>query len=226
MQTALICHCEQNGNRMAILDAPPGMTPQQIQDWRSETAMYDSRLRGAVLPLDQGREPDRRQRRRRGLHPARGHIAGVWARTDETRGVWKAPANDTIRGSWISSGASPRTSSPCSTRSASTASGRSAPAASGSGAPARWPSDTDWRYINVRRLFNMVESTILEGTQYAVFEPNDVALWEGVKRTLNAFLRGLWSAGALFGASRPTRRSTSSATPRPTRRSRSTRASS
>ena len=62
-------------------------------------------------------------------------------------------------------------------------------------------SDTDWRYINVRRLFNMVESTILEGTQWAVFEPNDVALWEGVKRTLNAFLRGLWSAGALFGAS-------------------------
>ena len=47
----------------------------------------------------------------------------------------------------------------------------------------------------------MVETTILEGTQWAVFEPNDVALWEGVKRTLNGFLRGLWSAGALFGTS-------------------------
>ncbi len=52
----------------------------------------------------------------------------------------------------------------------------------------------------MRRLFNMVETTILEGTQWAVFEPNDMALWEGVKRTLNGFLRGLWSAGALFGA--------------------------
>jgi uncharacterized protein len=62
-------------------------------------------------------------------------------------------------------------------------------------------SDTDWQYINVRRLFNMIESTILEGTQWAVFEPNDVALWEGVKRTLNAYLRGLWQAGALFGQS-------------------------
>src|SRR6266702_2717292 len=61
-------------------------------------------------------------------------------------------------------------------------------------------SDSDWRYINVRRLFNMIESTILEGTQWAVFEPNDMALWEGVKRTLNGFLRGLWQAGALFGA--------------------------
>ena len=53
----------------------------------------------------------------------------------------------------------------------------------------------------MRRLFNMIESTILEGTQWAVFEPNDVALWEGVKRTLNAYLRGLWQAGALFGSS-------------------------
>jgi phage tail sheath protein FI len=45
----------------------------------------------------------------------------------------------------------------------------------------------------------MVETTIMDGTQYAVFEPNDMRLWEGVKRTLNAFLRGLWKDGALFG---------------------------
>jgi phage tail sheath protein FI len=61
-------------------------------------------------------------------------------------------------------------------------------------------SDTDWQYINVRRLFNMVETTILNGTQWVVFEPNDPKLWAGVKRTLNAFLRGLWRDGALFGA--------------------------
>jgi len=46
----------------------------------------------------------------------------------------------------------------------------------------------------------MVESTILEGTQWAVFEPNDVSLWEGVKRTLGGYLHGLWQAGALFGS--------------------------
>jgi phage tail sheath protein FI len=46
----------------------------------------------------------------------------------------------------------------------------------------------------------MVEKTILDGTQWAVFEPNDVPLWEGVKRTLNAFLRGLWTDGALAGS--------------------------
>src|SRR5690606_15305092 len=55
-------------------------------------------------------------------------------------------------------------------------------------------------YVNVRRLFNMIETTIMEGTQFAVFEPNDVKLWQGVKRTVNAFLRGLWRDGALFGA--------------------------
>ena len=72
VQTALISHCEQNGNRMAVLDAPPGMTPQQIKDWRSDIAHVRLGLRRAVLPVDQGREPDRRQRRRRGPHPAVG----------------------------------------------------------------------------------------------------------------------------------------------------------
>jgi hypothetical protein len=61
-------------------------------------------------------------------------------------------------------------------------------------------SNTDWTYINVRRLFNMIETTIMNGTQYAVFEPNDMKLWEGLKRTVSAFLRGLWRDGALFGA--------------------------
>jgi phage tail sheath protein FI len=61
-------------------------------------------------------------------------------------------------------------------------------------------SDPSWTYINVRRLFNMVETSIMEGTQWTVFEPNDKALWERVKRTISAFLLGLWREGALFGA--------------------------
>ena len=48
--------------------------------------------------------------------------------------------------------------------------------------------------------FNYVEESILEGTQWVVFEPNDMALWERVKRTINAFLTGVWRQGALFGA--------------------------
>ena len=126
---------------------------------------------------------------------------GVWARTDDTRGVWKAPANDTMRGVLdIERSVTQNEQSllnpigincirPFGTRGIRIWGARTL------------ASDTDWNYINVRRLFNMVESTILEGTQYAVFEPNDMSLWEGVNRTVSGFLRGLWTAGALSGLS-------------------------
>jgi phage tail sheath protein FI len=199
VQTALISHCEQNGNRMAILDAPPGMTPQQIKDWRSDIAMYDSAYAALYYPWVKVENPIGVNGNREVFIPPSGHIAGVWARTDESRGVWKAPANDTIRGVLdIERSITQNEQSllnpigincirPFGTRGIRIWGARTL------------ASDSDWRYINVRRLFNMVESTILEGTQWAVFEPNDMALWEGVQRTLNGFLRGLWSAGALFG---------------------------
>jgi phage tail sheath protein FI len=60
-------------------------------------------------------------------------------------------------------------------------------------------SDPEWRYINVRRLFNFVEESILQGTNWVVFEPNDPKLWDSVKRTVTMFLRGVWRDGALFG---------------------------
>ena len=61
-------------------------------------------------------------------------------------------------------------------------------------------SDPAWRYLNVRRLFNYIEESIFEGTQWVVFEPNDQRLWGRVKRTINAFLLRVWRDGALFGA--------------------------
>jgi phage tail sheath protein FI len=201
VQTTLISHCEQNGNRMAVLDAPPGMTPQQIRDWRSEVAMYDSAYAALYYPWIKVENPIGLNGDAEVFIPPSGHIAGVWARTDESRGVWKAPANDTIRGCLdVAYGVTQNEQSvlnpigincirPFGTRGIRIWGARTL------------ASDSDWRYINVRRLFNMVETTILQGTQWAVFEPNDVALWEGIKRTLNAFLRGLWSAGALFGQS-------------------------
>lgn len=201
VQTALISHCEQAGNRMAILDAPPGMSPQQIKDWRSDVAMYDSAYAALYYPWIKVENPIGRNGDAEVFIPPSGHIAGVWARTDQTRGVWKAPANDTIRGVLDIERAITQNEQgllnpigincirPFGTRGIRIWGSRTL------------SSDSDWRYINVRRLFNMIETTILQGTQYAVFEPNDVDLWEGVKRTLSGFLRGLWTAGALFGAS-------------------------
>jgi phage tail sheath protein FI len=201
VQTSLIAHCELNGNRMAVLDAPPGMTPQQIKEWRSETAMYDSAFAALYYPWIKVENPIGVNGDREVFVPPSGHIAGLWARTDDSRGVWKAPANDTIRGCLdIERSITQNEQSllnpigincirPFGTRGIRVWGARTL------------SSDTDWRYINVRRLFNMIETTIMEGTQFAVFEPNDVTLWEGVSRTLTGFLRGLWSAGALFGES-------------------------
>jgi phage tail sheath protein FI len=200
VQTALISHCEQNGNRMALLDAPPGMTPQQVRDWRSETAMYDSAFAALYYPWIKVDNPIGMNGNSEVFVPPSGHIAGVWARTDESRGVWKAPANDTIRGVLDVERAVTQNE-----QSLLNPIGINCIRPFGTRGIRIWgartlASDSDWRYINVRRLFNMVEATIHDGTQWAVFEPNDMALWEGVKRTLTAFLRGLWSAGALFGA--------------------------
>ncbi|WP_244930192.1 phage tail sheath subtilisin-like domain-containing protein [Nocardioides sp. W7] len=201
VQTALISHCEQNGNRMAILDSPPGMNPQQIKEWRSEVAMYDSAYAALYYPWIKVENPNPTNGDTEILMPPSGHIAGVWARTDDTRGVWKAPANDTMRGVLdIERSITQNEQSllnpigincirPFGTRGIRIWGARTL------------ASDTDWNYINVRRLFNMVETAILSGTQWAVFEPNDVTLWEGVNRTVSGFLRGLWTAGALSGAS-------------------------
>ncbi len=99
VQTALISHCEQNGNRMAVLDAPPGHNAAADQG----VALARSRCTTRRTP--RCTTPGSRSRTRSAVNgdaemliPPSGHIAGVWARTDDTRGVWKAPANDTMRG--------------------------------------------------------------------------------------------------------------------------------
>ena len=201
VQTSLIAHCEQHANRIAILDSPPGLSPQAVKEWRTDVAQFDSAFATLYYPWIKVENPTGTNGNAEVLIPPSGHVAGVWARTDEARGVWKAPANDTIRGvldvERSITQAEQGVINPL---------GINAIRPFGQRGIRIWgartlTSDTDWTYINVRRLFNMIEATILEGTQWAVFEPNDVALWEGVKRTLNAYLRGLWSAGALFGAS-------------------------
>ncbi len=200
VQTALITHCELQANRLAILDAPPGMSPQQIKEWRSDVAMYDSAFAAFYYPWIRVDNPvSTSPGDATILVPPSGHVAGIWSRVDDTRGVWKAPANEVIRGVLsaeidITKGEQSLLNPigincirPFGTRGIRIWGARTL------------SSSSDWTYINVRRLFNMIETAIMEGTQFAVFEPNDQKLWEGLKRTINAFLRGLWRDGALFG---------------------------
>ena len=160
---------------MAILDPPADMLPQEILDWRMNEADYDSKFAALYYPWIKVIDPLTTSR---SCVPPCGHMAGVWARTDATRGVHKAPANE------VCEGADRRRAPDHPGRAGrpqpgrrSTASARSPAAASGSGARARSRSDPEWRYINVRRLFNYVAESIMEGTQWVVFEPNDEKLW-------------------------------------------------
>ncbi|MFT4865640.1 MAG: phage tail sheath protein FI [Ilumatobacter sp.] len=201
VQLALINHCEGQANRMAVLDAPPSMTPMQVKEWRSDQAMYDSAFAALYYPWIEVDNPSG-SKGNTSIHvPPSGHLAGVWARTDETRGVWKAPANEIVRGAL-----NVETDITKAEQGLLNPIGINCIRPFGTQGIRVWgartlSSNTDWTYINVRRLFNMIETSIMSGTQYAVFEPNDQKLWEGLKRTVNSFLRGLWRDGALFGAS-------------------------
>lgn len=133
--------------------------------------------------------------------PPSGHLAGIYARTDATRGVHKAPANEAIRGalnltyriSRQEQGELNQLGVNCL---------RFFPKEGIRVWGARTLADGagEWRYLNVRRLFNMIENSIMNSTRWVVFEPNDRTLWKAIRRDITAFLTLLWRDGALMGA--------------------------
>lgn len=193
----MISHCEGMGDRMAILDAPPGLSPQQVYDWRVNQAGYDSPYATLYWPWIKVLDPSSGKNV---FVPPSGHVAGIWARNDDTRGVHKAPANEVVRGAVelevnITKGENDLLN-PKGVNCVRAFPGRGIRV---------WgartlSSDPLWRYVNVRRLFNFVEKSILNGTDWAVFEPNDPVLWGKIRRSIASFLVNQWRAGALFGA--------------------------
>ena len=196
VQLGMIAHCELMGDRMAILDPPPGLKPQQIKEWRTDGGGYDSKYAALYYPWPKVFDPSTG----RNIHvPPSGHLAGIWARNDDTRGVHKAPANEVIRGAVALETQITKAEhdllNPLGVNCLRSFPGRGLRV---------WgartlSSDPAWRYLNVRRLFNYLEESILNGTQWVVFEPNDDALWARIRRTLGAFLVTEWRKGALFG---------------------------
>jgi phage tail sheath protein FI len=132
--------------------------------------------------------------------PPSGHMAGIYARTDSTRGVHKAPANELVRGAldvnWNITQEDQGVLNPQGVNCI-----RLFPMEGIRvwGARTVAPSSSEWRYLNVRRLFNMIEKSIGRSTRWVVFEPNDMSLWKAIKRDVSAFLRLLWRQGALLG---------------------------
>jgi hypothetical protein len=196
VQLAMIAHCELMADRVAILDTPPGLNAQQVKDWRMDVTGYDSKYATMYWPWIKVADP---VAGKQVFVPPSGAVAGIWARNDSTRGVHKAPANEVVRGAVtlelnITKGEHD-TLNPVAVNCI-----RAFPGQGIRVWGARTlSSDPEWRYLNVRRLFNYVEKSILNGTNWVVFEPNDPKLWDSVKRTVNMFLRRVWRDGALFG---------------------------
>ncbi len=189
-------------NRMIILDPPPDrVKPQDVSRWLTED--YNRRSMFAALYYPWIAVPNPRNNGRPLLIPPSGHMAGVWCRVDETRGVYKAPANEVPRGviglAYECNFREQELLNPIGINCIRPFPNRGIRI---------WgartlvePDITEWRYISVRRLISYIEKTIELGTQWVVFEPNDQDLWERVKRTVNSFLNRIWREGALYGGS-------------------------
>jgi len=189
---ALLSHCETRKDRFAVLDSPETITGGVDKLPKPR----DSKYGAYYFPWIQVYDPDKGNI----FVPPSGHICGVYSRTDSERGVHKAPANEIVRGALglkynVSKGEQDLLNPK----------GINAIRFMNGGiriwGARTLSSDPSWRYINVRRLFIMVESSIERATQWVVFEPNDHRLWKRVQRTIASFLTLLWRNGALMGTS-------------------------
>jgi uncharacterized protein len=191
---AIIGHCERMRFRFAVIDADKGSAIPNAIDPR--TSIADSSYAGFYYPWLAISDPSTGARK---IVPPGGHMLGVFARTDVERGVYKAPANEVVRGAldleYDINDLHQETLNPRGVNAVRRFPGRGIRV---------WGSRTLssnslWKYVSVRRLFIFIERSIYEGTQWVVFEPNDPKLWARVSDTIRLFLRTQWREGALFG---------------------------
>jgi phage tail sheath protein FI len=197
VQKALVDHCEKMRYRFAAVDVPLGSNLEKAREFRQN---FDSTRVAVYYPglviADRFRQPGDRM-----PITSAGHMLGVWARTDNTRGVHKAPANEVIQGILGFETALTRGEQDilnpinlnCHRDFRSENRGLRVYGARVA------TSDPEWRYINVRRLLLFIEQSLDTGLQWAVFSPNDQPLWDQVKQSITAFLDTVWRSGALEG---------------------------
>ena len=202
VQQALIQHCEDMQFRFAILDPPDFGYPKlrvdlgEVQSWRQRfDSMYAALYYPWILvrdPLQLGNAVVRRV-------PPSGHVAGVYANSDLTVGVHKAPANAVLQ--WAQDLSTDVTSemqgflNPIAVDCIRSFSGRGMRVYGARTLSA----ETSWRFINVRRLLFMIEHALLISMQWVVFEPNNVHLWHLLRVSISSFLEAEWKKGALKG---------------------------
>lgn len=205
VQQAVITHCEQMADRFAVLDAlipvpsqplfGTGSVDQQrsgLDSERGYAALYYPWLQ--VRPAGRG-DPV--------LVPPSGHVCGIMARSDNSKGVHKAPANELVNGAL----GVQRTMSDVDQGQLNIRGINVLRVFGGGGRVTLWGARTtatnrNWQYVNVRRLFLYCEESIQEGIRWAVFEPNNPSLWKKLKRSITEFLMRSHEAKA-FGSDDP-----------------------
>ena len=224
VQLAMIAHCELMGDRVAILDAPPGLNAQQVKEWRVDKAGYDSKYAALYWPWIKVFDPLSGQAIVRAAERPHGRHLGAQRR--HARRAQGAGQRGHPRRDLRSSSTSPRASTTSSTRSASTASARSPAGASASGAPARCRATRRGATSTSAGCSTTSRSRSSRAPSGWSSSRTTSDLWERVKRTINAFLLRRLARRRAVRRDARARRSTSSATPRPTRPRSSTPASS
>jgi Bacteriophage tail sheath protein len=215
---ALLNHCAILHDRVAILDGPAELTKDTLNQLGGEEAdesgaddsngawvkpgKSESGETTLYVPWIKVSNPNRVEVEKKIYTvtiPPSGHIAGVWARSDALRGVHKAPANEIVHGALdLQYRISYAEQGPMNFNGVNCIRYFSNEGFLVWGARTYCKND-NWRYLNVRRLFNMIEESIVESTRWIVFEPNDRSLWNAIRRDVSAFLMGFWRDGALMG---------------------------
>lgn len=206
VQSAAIAHCGRHGNRFAILDAPGGKTPNDLnavddlKTWRRQLARDSAQPANAALYYPWVKVASADIAGGRSVPPC-GHVAGIFARSDARVGVFKAPANEELIGvldlEFLIDAATQERLNPEGVNCLRAFPGRGLRVWG-----ARTLSlDANWLYINVRRVVLTLARWIDRNMGWAAFEANTPLLWNRIQRELNVYLSQLWQAGALKGES-------------------------
>jgi len=209
VQDALISHCVNMKDRFCILDS---IRSAVITDVQTKNGLTSDKGFGAIYYpwIKVGVEQEIANPNVAGetkiqlnqlFMPPSGYMTGIYARSDNERGVHKAPANEKVRGvielEFPIGEGEQGTLNPEGVNCIRAFKGRGIRVWG-----ARTISDDSlWKYINVRRLFLYLEESIDEATQWVVFEPNNEQLWDRVKQSVTNFLTQTWKEGALMGRS-------------------------
>ena len=221
-QDAVLSHCEKLHDRFAVLDAPALTDGNTVLQLTQVAQVADKKAKpadGDATPAAKGGLRARASdggygavyfpplRVRNALDatqtvetPPSGYIAGIYARSDAERGVHKAPANELVRGALgLSYQVTQQEQESLNPNGVNCIRFFLNEGIRVWGARTVAAASSEWRYVPVRRLFNMIEESIAGATRWVVFEPNDVSLWKRIIRDVRAFLMLLWRQGALMG---------------------------